>query len=80
MSDANREFAAATGSHPVADQAWVASGCGSSGGWPVVYFKDTTSYMPCPTKGKHPGILLPCSHPISEDLREDFAVFNGEPA
>ena len=35
----NRDFAAATGSHPVADQACVASGCGSSSGWPIVYFE-----------------------------------------
>ncbi|KAJ7885352.1 hypothetical protein B0H14DRAFT_2563993 [Mycena olivaceomarginata] len=33
LSTRNREFAAATGSHPVADQACVASGCGSSIWW-----------------------------------------------
>jgi hypothetical protein len=43
---------AATGNHQVADQACVASG------WLIVYIEDTTSYIPCLTKGNHPGVLL----------------------
>ncbi|KAJ7843225.1 hypothetical protein B0H14DRAFT_3689877 [Mycena olivaceomarginata] len=74
---ANREFAAATGSHPVADQACVASGCGLSGGWPVLYFilyplSEEPSWS-------QDNAYLPFSQLISELSEEHFAVLNREP-